>query len=63
MRTSATASVPGPAGLTHMTDALRWTIAAGGSGTYNLLLDFGVIAVCAMMPVLIAGRLYARLAR
>jgi len=49
--------------LTYMIDALRSTMTTDGVGTYGLLLDFGVLIIVATVLVLIAGRLYPRLAR
>ena len=49
--------------LTYMVDALRSMIVVPGSGTYGLPLDFGVLLVGVIVLVLIAGRLYPRLAK
>jgi len=49
--------------LSYMVDALRQTIVTDGVGTYSLLIDFGVLILGAATLVLIAGRLYPRLAR
>lgn len=49
--------------LSYMVDALRQTIVTDGIGTYSLLIDFGILILFAADLVLIAGRLYPRLAR
>jgi ABC-2 type transport system permease protein len=49
--------------LSYMVDALRQTIVTDGVGTYSLLIDFGILILFAADLVLIAGRLYPRLAR
>jgi ABC-2 type transport system permease protein len=49
--------------LSYMVDALRQTIVTDGIGTYSLLIDLGILILFAADLVLIAGRLYPRLAR
>ena len=49
--------------LSYMVDALRQTIVTDGIGTYSLFIDFGVLIFAATVLVLVAGRLYPRLAR
>jgi ABC-2 type transport system permease protein len=48
--------------LTYEVDALRTLMLAGGSSTFGLLLDFGVLTLTTIALVLIGSRLYPRVA-
>ena len=48
--------------LTYQVDALRAMMVAGGTATFPIALDFGVLGFSLVALLLIAGRLYPRLA-
>ena len=48
--------------LTYEVDALRALMLSGGSSTYGLGLDFAVLVVATALLILIAGRLYPKVA-
>ena len=48
--------------LTYQVDALRTLMVVGGPATFPLWLDFGVLTFAVVALVLLAGRLYPRLA-
>jgi ABC-2 type transport system permease protein len=47
--------------LTYQVDALRALMVAGGTATFPIALDFGVLSFALVGLVLIAARLYPRL--
>lgn len=48
--------------LTYQVDALRSLMVAGGTSTFPITLDFGVLAFALVVLLVIAARLYPRLA-
>jgi ABC-2 type transport system permease protein len=48
--------------LTYQVDALRALMVAGGTATFPIALDFGVLSFALVVLLLIAARLYPRLA-
>jgi ABC-2 type transport system permease protein len=48
--------------LTYQVDALRSLMVSGGTATFPIALDFGVLAFALVMLLVIAARLYPRLA-
>jgi ABC-2 type transport system permease protein len=48
--------------LTYQVDALRQTMVVGGTGLYSVGLDIAVMLVICVVMILIAGRLYPRVA-
>ena len=46
--------------LTYEVDALRALMLSGGTSSFGLALDFGVLALVTIVLVIIAGRLYPR---
>ena len=48
--------------LTYQVDALRALMVKGGTATFSIPLDLGVLAFALVVLLVIAGRLYPRLA-
>jgi ABC-2 type transport system permease protein len=48
--------------LTYQVDALRALMLSGGSSSFGLPLDFGVLIMATTVLVIISGRLYPRAA-
>jgi ABC-2 type transport system permease protein len=48
--------------LTYQVDALRALMLSGGSSSFGLPLDFGVLVMTTTVLVIISGRLYPRAA-